>query len=413
MSFGEPFHFFPILLRLESEPPRTARRPARQPAVITGSGGAIVPEICSELADFELDRGLPRVRQIHNHLQRLILEGRLKAGQRIPTNTELANLFGVSCTAVQEALGSLTRSGLIQRSPRRGTFVSERKTLRTVALCFGTDLNTESSYFHRVLREKLERALTAKGVRCSDFWCSDPLEIESEGDGLWEPLFHQLADRQLGGIIQVHLVSPRLDAAVRASRTPRVLFEGLDPASDFTLDINDFIKQSVDHLIKEGRKRITFIHTIWHGAVGTGFTDLFLRLTHRPEVERAEIVYCVFSKGGSEVEALAFERTCQYLEDCKKTNKMPDCLVVNDDIAMRGVALALFKAGIAVPEQMRIIVMTTEGVNLHYGFPVARYQFHPQMLVDESLSRLDTRVGNPDATFPCIQIKGSIHSAAM
>lgn len=56
-------------------------------------------------------------------LERLILEGALGPGDRLPPERELAEHFGVSRVSIREALRELENRGLIDRKPGRGTVV--------------------------------------------------------------------------------------------------------------------------------------------------------------------------------------------------------------------------------------------------------------------------------------------------
>lgn len=56
-------------------------------------------------------------------LERLILEGELKPGDRLPTEKELGEYFGVSRVSIRQALHQLDVRGLIDRKPGRGTIV--------------------------------------------------------------------------------------------------------------------------------------------------------------------------------------------------------------------------------------------------------------------------------------------------
>src|SRR5260221_2768255 len=54
-----------------------------------------------------------------------ILDGRLPAGTRLPTDEELAALYQISRDTVRQALALLANEGLIERVQGRGTFVSQ------------------------------------------------------------------------------------------------------------------------------------------------------------------------------------------------------------------------------------------------------------------------------------------------
>lgn len=61
--------------------------------------------------------------QIATQIRRLLLEGKLKPGQRLPTESELAEKFGASRASVREALSALESEGLLERRKNGGTFL--------------------------------------------------------------------------------------------------------------------------------------------------------------------------------------------------------------------------------------------------------------------------------------------------
>ena len=63
--------------------------------------------------------------EIVRQVKALIAEGRLKSGDRLPPERDLAEQFKVSRTSVREALRTLESLGLIEIRPGEGTFVRE------------------------------------------------------------------------------------------------------------------------------------------------------------------------------------------------------------------------------------------------------------------------------------------------
>lgn len=80
-------------------------------------------------------RGAPAYAEIEVALTEEISSGRLKAGDRLAPERELAAQFGVSRMTLRNALGSLERRGLIIRAVGRhgGTFVAEPKLRRDLS----------------------------------------------------------------------------------------------------------------------------------------------------------------------------------------------------------------------------------------------------------------------------------------
>jgi len=63
--------------------------------------------------------------QIVQQVEDSILKGQLKAGDQLPAERDLAQRFGVSRTAVREAVKTLREKGLVEAYSGRGTFVTD------------------------------------------------------------------------------------------------------------------------------------------------------------------------------------------------------------------------------------------------------------------------------------------------
>jgi GntR family transcriptional regulator, transcriptional repressor for pyruvate dehydrogenase complex len=61
--------------------------------------------------------------QVAEQIEKRILDGELRSGDRLPTERELAEQFHVSRTAVREAMKILAQRGLVDMRPGRGTIV--------------------------------------------------------------------------------------------------------------------------------------------------------------------------------------------------------------------------------------------------------------------------------------------------
>jgi len=63
--------------------------------------------------------------EVASLLRSRILSGDLKSGERLPSLTELAKVFGVTSLTVRQAMNTLDEEGLITRGSGRGTFVRD------------------------------------------------------------------------------------------------------------------------------------------------------------------------------------------------------------------------------------------------------------------------------------------------
>jgi GntR family transcriptional regulator, transcriptional repressor for pyruvate dehydrogenase complex len=76
-------------------------------------------------AVYKLIRTSRLYEQIVQQIEESILKGSLKAGDQLPAERELAIRFGVSRTAVREAVKALREKGLVEAYSGRGTFITD------------------------------------------------------------------------------------------------------------------------------------------------------------------------------------------------------------------------------------------------------------------------------------------------
>lgn len=86
------------------------------------------------MARFQLERGpIPLHHQVFRDLKSALDAEEWKAGDRMPTERELAERYGCSLITVRHALGELVREGRIERTRGRGTFVLSPRIERDIA----------------------------------------------------------------------------------------------------------------------------------------------------------------------------------------------------------------------------------------------------------------------------------------
>src|SRR5215468_591014 len=66
--------------------------------------------------------------QIVQQIEESVLSGQLKPGDQLPAERELAQRFGVSRTAVREAVKALREKGLVEAYSGKGTFITDGTT---------------------------------------------------------------------------------------------------------------------------------------------------------------------------------------------------------------------------------------------------------------------------------------------
>jgi GntR family transcriptional repressor for pyruvate dehydrogenase complex len=74
---------------------------------------------------YKIVRSARLYEQIVQQVEDSIVKGSLRPGDQLPPERELAEQFGVSRTAVREAVKALREKGLVEAYPGRGTFITD------------------------------------------------------------------------------------------------------------------------------------------------------------------------------------------------------------------------------------------------------------------------------------------------
>lgn len=75
---------------------------------------------------------LPLYVQIRDSLRRQILDGHFEVHERLPSENDMMNTFGVSRITIRQALRDLHNEGLVFSAQGKGTFVSKPKAVQNV-----------------------------------------------------------------------------------------------------------------------------------------------------------------------------------------------------------------------------------------------------------------------------------------
>ena len=124
--------------------------------------------------------------QIATQIRHRLLEGKLKTGEKLSTEFELAEQFGVSRASVREALKALEAEGLVERRKNGGTFVRRYSLSRILdSVEFPRKMDHELFADMVEAREKLELQVVELAAQRADV--ADFLRLEKtlemmEGD---------------------------------------------------------------------------------------------------------------------------------------------------------------------------------------------------------------------------------------
>ena len=74
----------------------------------------------------------PLYLQLKQQIKKLIIDGTLRPGDSLPSETEYCEYHNISRTTVRQAFSELEKEGCVTRIKGKGTFISEPKLSRTL-----------------------------------------------------------------------------------------------------------------------------------------------------------------------------------------------------------------------------------------------------------------------------------------
>src|SRR5215213_1000691 len=138
----------------------------------------------------------PKHRQVYEALKRDIETGRLKGGDRLPSEADLIGLFGVSRITAGRAVRDLQAAGLVERRAGSGTYVKAARGAK--GFSFGLlipDLG-ETEVFEPICQGMMASPLAAEHALV---WGSAPAASASKEEAAWQ-LCRQYIDRRVSGV---------------------------------------------------------------------------------------------------------------------------------------------------------------------------------------------------------------------
>ena len=128
------------------------------------------------------------VQKVINRLTRAMINRELKAGDKIPTEMELANSFGVGRNSVREAIKVLSSFGVLEVRRPEGTFVTQGFSDKMIdPLLYGIILDESKSLESlKELREWMDWGILRLAARHADE--DDIIAIEKKFDELKDAL---------------------------------------------------------------------------------------------------------------------------------------------------------------------------------------------------------------------------------
>jgi len=207
---------------------------------------------------------VPAYHQLRIILENDIRKGKYKIGAFFPTETKLAQLYGLSRMTVRQALGELEKEGFILREQGKGTFVIRNKPIRENQ-CINIGIliykpALEVQWFFPEFLSGISDGFKEKRVNCVLIPFDEKIEKQKFIPEI-------VAEKNLTGVI---ITGEEIDGEgisyLKKNKIP-FLLTCLPPENEdvnfICPDAEGGIKKVVEYLIGLGHKRIGFIGTLF------------------------------------------------------------------------------------------------------------------------------------------------------
>jgi LacI family transcriptional regulator len=295
----------------------------------------------------------PLYLQIVDDISRQIAMGRIKAGEKIRSQSELAGEYGVSLITVKKALYELIREGLLFSRVGKGTYVSEisplteRREFRSIGFVL-TDMN--SPFFSRILKS-VEKGVSGYGYNL--LLSSSENRLEKE-----EYLIQDYRDLGVRGLIiasmnHIYTASKairQLDkegfpyVVVSYITDPDIYFVGTDHK------LGGYIAGK--HLISRGYKKIGYINGEPGNRCGEArFEGYRQALEEEDRPLREDLLYSL-TRGG---EWNDFQSGYEIGLSLAASQDHPDAIFAYNDLTALGFQKAIMEKGFHIPGDIAIV----------------------------------------------------------
>ena len=298
---------------------------------------------------------VPKHRQVYAALWRDIQSGRLKRGDRLPSEAELVRSFGASRITVGRAVRDLQRDGFVERRAGSGTYV-KTPYAPPRALSFGLLIPElgETEIFEPVCQGMMASPLAHKHALV---WGSPSGPHSSAADRAWQ-LCKQYIQRRVAGVFFAPLefvsgqndINRRIGDALDHAGIPIVLLDRTitpyperGPYDLVGIDNRRAGHTVTEHLIRLGSKRVAFVGMANAAATvdarEAGYREALYGANL--DVDRARI--CRLDPAStSDVKAFM-------------TAARPDAIVSANDRTAGKLMQTLLRLGYAIPRDVRMV----------------------------------------------------------
>ncbi len=325
------------------------------------------------MSTFTIQTAAPLHLQIAAHIEQRITSGELRDGEKLPTTAELAAEYGVTLVTAQKSLQQLVNLDLVERTPRRGTFVKPHQTANTIGLIFGySPFRVQNVLYLRML-ELFRMAAMQEKINLKIYFDTQ----ECEPSRAFYELRRDVASKKLKALIAVD----RSKELSEWLKTQQEIFWVEPPNIDFFNSVNTGTK----YLLGKGYRRITVVSMYPPEIPYPDWNENF-------QLEKAGFEAAT---AGLDVEARLVRWGQTEIDGYNEGKKVfgnpaqrPDAIFVHHDVVCRGLLLALMELGLKIPQDVALLTHSNMGCEFASPVPLTKVEFDPMEMVKNTISIL-------------------------
>jgi hypothetical protein len=287
--------------------------------------------------------------EVSDRIEGMIHSKELKAGDRLPSNLELAEKFGVTPLTVQRGLSRLKSKGLLSRSPRRGTYVNGRGVGSVIGIMLGESPLSIPSPFYRLVLNKIYENSPARNLSAKAYYPIPRGSFEQ---------FREASEDIAAGLLRCMVFFVCNGAFYEDWKNKLQI-----PWTIVNFELADkTMAAGAGHLLDSGRRKILALSMYATNDVkraeGLAFGKAFSDRGLSPEGSR--LVVC----GQDLMDGYAAVR------ELLRAGEKFDAIHINHDIIVPGVMMALLEAGLKTPSDVAVSCHANKGVKIASPVPL-------------------------------------------
>jgi GntR family transcriptional regulator, transcriptional repressor for pyruvate dehydrogenase complex len=200
------------------------------------------------------------VEQVMEKMKEMIASGQYKPRDKLPTEGQLAEMFGIGRSSIREAIKLFNYLGILKSTPRLGTIVCDRSNISTEALTWAMLLGNKDMFeiidLRALIEEKGLVSLKETQQNKPEMFKQDYNALENEVSNLKKAVINGSIETIIEADYEFHGI------IIRAS--------GISLFNDIYRTLVSYMREEIIKSLRENLEDIVKEHTQYLNSIKTG-----------------------------------------------------------------------------------------------------------------------------------------------